>query len=308
MSPFASPRSSPRRPDIGDTRPFTRQARNVVGLVPLVMGILGAVINRGLFTFWTGLALAGAVVTCEYTLSLRFEARHLDETRDFWRDHEATMRPRAFVANAVGFIVTGAGLATALGLGDFQAAGFFLPVAFLSGSCVLLMWGQGPVAGNARLPQGGDRPHRAALRFGTLRGCRLPRGTVAFVSETQSWRTAAAVRYAADTPSGSCRSPGCPKVAWDRARIAAPGSLATRSMHRPATTALVSCSSRPSRARPLWSSVAASANTSRAISRSTSGRAWATASAVAMNGSKAGPCVLGGMPRGSQRARPSASG
>ena len=128
----------------GDTRPFTRQARNVVGLTPLVMGILGAVTNPGLFTFWTGLALSGAVVTCQYALSLRFEARHLDETRDFWRDHEATMRPRVFVANAVGFIVTGASLAKAISLGDFQAAGFFLPVALLSGSCVLLMWGKVP--------------------------------------------------------------------------------------------------------------------------------------------------------------------
>lgn len=116
----------------------------MVGLVPLVIGILGAVTNRGLMTVWTGLALAGAVVTCEYSLSLRFEGRHLTETRDFWRDHEATMRPRAFVANAVGFLVTGAGLASALVLGDFQVAGFFLPLAFLSGSCVLLMWGKVP--------------------------------------------------------------------------------------------------------------------------------------------------------------------
>ena len=142
LSPFASPRSTPRRPDIGNTRPIIRQARNVVGLVPLGIGILGAVNDRGALTFWTGLALAGAVVTGEYSISLRFEGRHLDETREFWRNHEATLRPHAFVANAVTFLVTAAGLAIALRWRDFQTAGFFLPTAFLSGSCVLLMWGK----------------------------------------------------------------------------------------------------------------------------------------------------------------------
>ena len=70
----------------------------MIGLGPLLIGILGAVTNRGLLSFWTGLALAGAIVTFEYSISLRFEGRHLDETRDFWRDHEARMRPRAFAA------------------------------------------------------------------------------------------------------------------------------------------------------------------------------------------------------------------
>jgi hypothetical protein len=89
LSPFAGPRSTPRRPDIGDTRPFTRQARIVVGSVPLAIGILGEISDRGVFTFWTGLALAGAVVTAAYSLSLRFEGRHLDETREFWLCPEA---------------------------------------------------------------------------------------------------------------------------------------------------------------------------------------------------------------------------
>jgi hypothetical protein len=88
--------------------------------------------------------LAGAVVTGGYWLSLRFEGQHLDETREFWRDHEATLRPRALIANAVALVVTGAGLAIALGLGDFQVAGFFLPVANLTGSCLPLMWGKVP--------------------------------------------------------------------------------------------------------------------------------------------------------------------
>jgi hypothetical protein len=70
---------------------------------------------------------------------------------------------------------------------------------------------------------------------------------------------------------------------WERARTAAPGPSATRSTHSPATTARASSPSRPSRARPSWSRVAASWNTSRTISRSASGRAWATASAVARN-------------------------
>lgn len=144
LSPFAAPRATPRRPDIGDTRSFTRQARNVVGVVPLVIGLLGAVSQRGLVNFWTGLALAGAVVTCEYSLSLRFEGKHLSETRDFWRDHEASLRPRAFVAHAVGFALTGAGLWIALARSDLQVAGFFLAPAFLSGSCVLLLWGRVP--------------------------------------------------------------------------------------------------------------------------------------------------------------------
>ena len=144
FSPFAAPRSSPRRPDIGDTRPFTRQARAVIGVGPLLIGILGAVTNRGLLTFWTGLALAGAIVTFEYSISLRFEGRHLEETRDFWRDHEARMRPRAFAANAIGFVVSGGGLAIALGVGAYPVAAFLLPLAFLSGSIVLLMWGKVP--------------------------------------------------------------------------------------------------------------------------------------------------------------------
>ena len=144
MSPFAAPRATPRRPDIGDTRPFIRQARNVGGVAPLVIGLLGAVSSRSLVNFWTGLALAGAVVTCEYSLSLRFEGQHLNETRDFWRDHEAMIRPRAIVAHTVGFALTGAGLWIALARGDLQVAGLFLAPAFLSGSCVLLLWGRVP--------------------------------------------------------------------------------------------------------------------------------------------------------------------
>jgi hypothetical protein len=51
-----------------------------------------------------------------------------------------------------------------------------------------------------------------------------------------------------------------PPTLRGNARTAAPGSSATRSTHSPATTALASCPSRASRARPLGSRVAASWN------------------------------------------------
>ena len=104
----------------------------------------------------------------------------------------------------------------------------------------------------------------------------------------------------AATPSGSCRSPGEAVAAADRARTAAPGSGLTRSTHRPSTTARASCSSRPSRTRPSWSSVATSPKTSRAISGSTSGRVAATSSAAARSRSNGG--WVGGGPGGTARA------
>jgi hypothetical protein len=52
-------------------------------------------------------------------------------------------------------------------------------------------------------------------------------------------------------------------------RAESPGVCTSSGNVRPATTALASCSSRPSTARPLWRRVATSWNASRAISRST---------------------------------------
>ena len=85
---------------------------------------------------------------------------------------------------------------------------------------------------------------------------RVPRpACAASIESTPVWpvslKSDAAMRYARATLSGSCSPTVRSEVALDRARIAAPGSSATRSAHSPATTASASCSSSPSSARPL---------------------------------------------------------
>ena len=144
LSPFGPPRSEPRRPDIGDMRAVTRRALFQIGLVPLGIGMLGLLSSAGSRSFFAGLVVASAFVVVAYSLSISFETKHLDESRDFWRRREAVIRPRMLVAALGIFVAGGVTLTVAAVTATWDVAGLLLAPVFLAGSIVLLLWGKVP--------------------------------------------------------------------------------------------------------------------------------------------------------------------
>lgn len=125
-------------------RPIVLRALIMIGVVPMALGVFGLLNGARVLSWSGGLIFAGAMVTGAYALSWRFEGRHFGEPPLFWRDHEAKIRPRVFLAASALFLAT-CTLVVLAGLHHrTQTAAFFLPTAGMTGFIVYVMWGKVP--------------------------------------------------------------------------------------------------------------------------------------------------------------------
>jgi hypothetical protein len=142
-SPFGPPRTTPRRPDV-DLRPMMRQALVLLGLVPLAVGLYGALNHPDEAGVWWGLAFSGGVVTVAYLLSLRHEGAHQSKSPEFWLAWEARDRPRGFLIAVGGAVVAVCAAVFGLIVGQHQLTAFAAPPLALAVVVLVLLWGKIP--------------------------------------------------------------------------------------------------------------------------------------------------------------------
>lgn len=123
-----------------------RQAILGVSVPVGVIAVLGFFNRPGRVSraFCIGLGATALATAAMWGYSWRFETRHPDESREFWRLQESKMRPRMFVAFALGLLAGASMIAVALDRGDEVIAAAAIAPTLLCFSVVLLMWGKVP--------------------------------------------------------------------------------------------------------------------------------------------------------------------
>ena len=147
ISPFATPRTTPRRPLNTDLRPITRRAIAICALVPAVVAVYGILANPHVsfgFGVYVGVLNAASAMALGWLRSMAFESRHPDEPAEFWLHQEAKIRPRMFIVCAVLAALGALGLGAALAADATFIAGLLLAPTFIAASTVALMWGKVP--------------------------------------------------------------------------------------------------------------------------------------------------------------------